>query len=361
MSAKLLNIFALSTLALLLCSFAPSSSLAVSIHANHLARHVPNHHGLARKKKRGTGRCKPRSSTSTPQPTSSPANYNNNDPNPYTPPPSSSLSTSSSTSSSPNTVQTNTPTNSPSGPGKLGIAWAMGNDGRISIIAASKRVKIFHLWAAEIPDAVKATGIPVSIMLWGTSQDRIDSFVQFAKPGYASHAFGFNEVNEPGQANLDTDTAVSAWYTYIRGLANQGYTLGSPVTSSNPNGFPWMTEFFQKCGDDCHVDEVMVHWYDVKFVDFQAYIDKWAGFGKPLRVTEFACQNFNGGDQPSMDDVWAFTEQAINYLEGDGRILSYAPFGFMDDMYNVANTNKLFSDDGGISNLGWAYLNGPGN
>ena len=68
-------------------------------------------------------------------------------------------------------------------------------------------------------------------------------------------------------------------------------------------------------------------------------------------------QNFNGGAQPSMDEVWSFTDQAIKYLESDSRILSYAPFGYMDDMYNVAYTNKLFSGDG-LSDLGWKYVNG---
>jgi len=345
---KLLNIFALSTLAILLCSFAPSQTLAVTVNSNHLARQIPKHHGIA-KKKRGTKRCRPRSSslplssTPTPKPTSSPVKE---DPKPST------------SSSSPNTVETKPPTtNNPTGPGKLAIAWAMGNDKRIALLAASKRVKMFHLWAAQIPDAVKATGIPVSIMLWGTSQDKIDNFVKFAKPGYATHAFGFNEVNEDSQARTDPDTAVSVWYKYLRPLANQGYTLGSPVTTSAPNGFPWMTDFFNKCGGDCHVDEVNIHWYDVKFEDFKTYVNKWAGFGKPLRVTEFACQNFNGGGQPSMDQVWSFTDQAIKFMESDDRILTYAPFGFMDDMYNVAYTNRLFSSTG-LSDLGWKYVNG---
>jgi hypothetical protein len=344
---KLLNIFALSTLALLLCSFAPSQTLAVSVESRHLARHIPNHHGIA-KKKRGTKRCRPRtSSLPASQPTKSPVKDEpvKNDP-PKT-----------STSSSPNSVETKPPTNTPTGPGKLAIAWAMGDDKRIALLAASKRVKMFHLWAAQIPDAVKATGIPVSIMLWGTSQDKIDNFVKFAKPGYASHAFGFNEVNEDTQAKTDTSTAVSVWYTYLRPLANQGYTLGSPVTTSAPNGFTWVSEFFDKCGGDCHVDEVPIHWYDVKFEDFKTYVNKWAGFGKPLRVTEFACQNFNGGGQPSMDEVWSFTDQAIKFLEADSRVLSYAPFGFMDDMYNVAYTNRLFSSDG-LTDLGWKYVNG---
>lgn len=52
-----------------------------------------------------------------------------------------------------------------------------------------------------------------------------------------------------------------------------------------------MTKFFGMCGDDdCGVVEVPVHYYDVKFEDFKAYLNKWAGFGKPMRVTEFACQ-----------------------------------------------------------------------
>lgn len=342
-TTKLLNIFALSTLALLLCSFAPSQTLAVSVRSNHLARHIPNHHGLA-KKKRGNKRCKPRSSTPVSGPTSSPPVKDDDPPK-------------TSTSSSPNSVETKPSTNTPSGPGKLAIAWAMGNDKRIPLIASSKRVKMWHMWTAQIPDAVKATGIPVSIMLWGTSQDKIDNFVKFAKPGYASHAFGFNEVNEDTQAKTSPDNAVGVWKKYLRPLADQGYILGSPVTTSNPNGFPWMTEFFAKCGDDCHVDEVAIHYYDVKFSDFKAYIDKWAGFGKPLRITEFACQNFNGGAQPSMDEVWSFTDQSIKFLEADPRILTYAPFGFMDDMYNVAYTNKLFTDDG-LSALGWKYVTG---
>jgi hypothetical protein len=345
---KLLNIFALSTLAVLLCSFAPSQTLALSVRSNHMARNLPNHHGIS-KKKRGNKRCRPRSSnlpvssTSGPKPTNTPKD---DDPKPT-----------SSSSSPPDPVETKPPTNTPSGPGKLAIAWAMGNDKRFALIIAAKRVKMVHLWTAQIPDIVKASGIPVSIMLWGTSQDKIDNFVKYAKPGYASHAFGFNEVNEQSQAATDPDTAVSVWYKYLRPLANQGYTLGSPVTTSNPNGFPWMTEFFKKCGGDCHVDEVPIHFYDVKFEDLKAYINKWAGFGKPLRLTEFACQNFNDGPQPSMDEVWSFTEQAIKFMEGDDRVLSYAPFGFMDDMYNVANTNRLFSGDG-LTDLGWRYANG---
>lgn len=46
----------------------------------------------------------------------------------------------------------------------------------------------------------------------------------------------------------------------------------------------------------------VLHWYDVKAEDFQKYVLDFATtFGKPIWVTEYACQNFNGGAQCSSD------------------------------------------------------------
>lgn len=90
---------------------------------------------------------------------------------------------------------------------------------------------------------------------------------------------------------MSVGDAVSGWYQYIRPLANQGYSLGSPCTTSAPDGFDWVTSFVAQCGDDCHIDEITAHWYDVHFTDFQIYVEKWANaFKKPVRITEFACQ-----------------------------------------------------------------------
>lgn len=90
---------------------------------------------------------------------------------------------------------------------------------------------------------------------------------------------------------MNVPDAVSAWFQYLRPLKDQGYVLGSPSTTSAPNGFEWMTQFFQQCGSDCGIDEVLLHWYDMKFEDFQTYVEKWVdGFKKPVRITEFACQ-----------------------------------------------------------------------
>ena len=203
-ASKLVNLFALSTLAILLCSFAPSSTVAVSIHANHQARHLPNHHGIAKKKKK-RDTCKPRPSSSSP-PASSPtpgdsSDANNGDNSNPTSTPSSSV-TPSSTPVSSTTTTSYTPSSTStgnSGPGKLGIAWALGDDPRIQILLTASRVKIFHLWDVVIPSTLQNSGMPVSIMLWDTSQDRINNFVQYAKPGYATHAYGMNEYVNPAR------------------------------------------------------------------------------------------------------------------------------------------------------------------
>lgn len=181
---KLFNVLALSTLAILLSSFAPSQTLALSLQSNHLARQLPNHHGISKKRKRGT-QCKPRSSsTPAPVPTSTPlqdytslsSNSPQNDPSP-------------SSTQSPNPVATN----ASNGSGKLAIAWALGDDSRVQILLAAPRVKMFHLWDANIPSALKASNMRTSIMLWGIDQQRISDFVAAAKPGYTDYVFGFNE------------------------------------------------------------------------------------------------------------------------------------------------------------------------
>ena len=190
---KLLNIFALSTLAVLLCSFAPSQSLAVSVQANHLARQLPHHNRIV-KKKRDTKRCKPRSSSVPPSSTPAPgptSSSSKDDPPKTTVPPNNDLSPS--TTQPPQSVSTSPPTSTASGSKKLGIAWALGNDKRFNLITGGGHVAIVHLWDAVIPDIVKSSGLPVSIMLWGTAQDKINDFVKYAKPGYAQYAYGFNE------------------------------------------------------------------------------------------------------------------------------------------------------------------------
>jgi hypothetical protein len=44
-------------------------------------------------------------------------------------------------------------------------------------------------------------------------------------------------------------------------------------------------------------------------------------------VTEFACQNFNGGAQCNEGEVWSFVQQATAWMDQTEWIGGYAPFG----------------------------------
>lgn len=67
MSAKLLNLVALSSLAILACSFGPSPVTALSADSHgHVARHAfRGHDSVAKRKRANTKRCKARTSSST--------------------------------------------------------------------------------------------------------------------------------------------------------------------------------------------------------------------------------------------------------------------------------------------------------
>jgi len=127
---------------------------------------------------------------------------------------------------------------------------------------------------------------------------------------------------------MDVGTGVWMWNTYIAPLANQGYNiLASPATTSAPNGLVWVMDWINQVAVKPNV--ITVHWYDVGFPNFKSYVENYhssTGY-RTIWVTEFACQNFNGGAQCSHDDIWAFVTEATRWMDSTEWIGGYAPFG----------------------------------
>lgn len=77
--SKILNLFAISSLAVLVCSFnaVPVNALSVERELGFMGKRAHGHDGVAKRKrtstKRGTGRCKPKSSSSSVAAASTPA------------------------------------------------------------------------------------------------------------------------------------------------------------------------------------------------------------------------------------------------------------------------------------------------
>ena len=127
MAVKLFNLIALSSLAIIACSFAPSHVVALSIDSSpNYARHLGHHHAIAHKKRADSKRCKPRpvSSSSPPVSKPTPPKQDQPAPKPATTKPASTPAPAAPPASA--------------GKGKVGLAWANGDDGSLKNFVTSK-------------------------------------------------------------------------------------------------------------------------------------------------------------------------------------------------------------------------------
>lgn len=350
--AKLVNLFVLSSLAILVCSFGASPVSALT--DSHMMR-ARGHDSIAKHKRASsTKRCKPRPTSSTivsastktsPTTTSSLATV--------TPTPTHTSTKPSSTSAPAPT--SSAPSSPPSTGKKVGTAWANGNSPSLANFKSS-HTQFLYTWDSIAPTNAAGLGFNFMPMLWSNAADKVANFQKLVVKGYATHAMGFNECNEPGQSNMSPQVAADAWKQYIQPLSDQGYQLLAPSTSSNPNGKTWTTQFFSLC-TGCTFDGIPIHYYDVTPQGFINYVtDFHTTFGLPIWPTEFACQNFNNGPQCSVDQVWNFYSTIIKFMEETDWIIAYFAFGEMENMQGVNTDNQLMDSNGNPTPLGSAYL-----
>jgi hypothetical protein len=242
------------------------------------------------------------------------------------------------------------------GRGKVGLAWAADDSYLPNFV--TEKVSHVYTWGPTFPPNAPGLGLTPMIMLWGEKQ--VDQFKQLAVQGYAEYALGPNEPNEKGQSNLTPGQAAALWKTYIQPLKDKGYKLLSPATSSNPNGLKWMQNFMQEC-EGCTFDGMCVHWYDTTIDKFINYINLWHNtFGLPIWVTEFACQNMNGGPQCSDEYIDQFMSTVTTYMNNADWVANYFAFGLMTDVQStgVNSADQLMNDNGQPNALGSQYING---
>jgi hypothetical protein len=369
MAQKLLSLLAVTSLAIVACSFGVEPVNAVSTTA-HQARGLRGHDALAKRKRSANAkRCKvrPSSSSSADDSSSSSADDSSTwtdsstawtDSASSTPAPSSTWSSSSSTwSSSSSAAPSSTAPasgNSGSGSGKSCLAWPNGDQPYLGDYKTSD-TSLIYTWSEAAPSDAASLGFSFAPQLWGWTN--AGSFQKTVVAGYANYALFLNEPNEPGQSNIDAATAAGMWKTYMEPLKSQGYTLVSAATSSNPNGVTWMQDFFAACNGGCSVDIIATHWYDISWDGFVQYIENWHNtFNLPIWLTEFAWQDFNGNDQGDMQTIQAFMGNATGWMDSQDYVQKYCWFGAMLDMQNVNPLNSLMNPDGSPSSLGSQYL-----
>ncbi|KAG8765915.1 hypothetical protein FRC12_007196 [Ceratobasidium sp. 428] len=171
-----------------------------------------------------------------------------------------------------------------------------------------------------------------------------------------------NEPQEPSQSNLSPQDAAAMWKTYLEPLKAAGVRLGSPATTSAPNGKTWLQDFLTAC-DGCSVDFIALHWYGVVATEFISYIeDFYKTFQRPIWVTEWACLNFvAGGSQCTNDEVVQFMKTTQSYMDQAQWVERYAWFGAMANLpAGVPNNFTALMDPSGVINaLGQQYIGPP--
>ncbi|TBU32119.1 glycosyl hydrolase catalytic core-domain-containing protein [Dichomitus squalens] len=369
--SKLLNLVALSSLAVLAVTFGPASTNALSTGHAHVNRHFE--HGAIAKKKRDTSkRCKARPSTSSSsvKPTSTtkaaPTTTSAASQAPSTKPATKTTSSKSSSSTGQSGGSSGGAAHPASGKfgqtgSKICAAWGDGNDASISKFKTDHVVGIYT-WGVDKPSQADALGYDFWPMLWGSSEDKIDAFEKAMQtPNLGTIVLGFNEPNEQGQSNMDPQNAASLWKQHIEPKRNQGYKLCSPAMSSRPNGQQWMADFMKAC-DGCHVDYQCLHWYDTSFDKLKTYLTDYHNqLGLPILLTEFADQNFNGGPQANSDSIFSFMNDALKFFDETDWILAACPFGIMHDLQGVNTLNLLQASDGSPTDLGYMVINDSWN
>lgn len=361
-AAKLLNLIAVSTLAILAASFGATPVTAVSVDTVHIGR--SHAHAALAKKRRGNNskRCKPR-------PTSTPGNNNNNSNNnnnnnggskpteaPKPPATTAKPAPPATTSKSSDGSNNNTPPPppGPDGHGKVGLGWAVNDDNALKHFKTGS-VGAIMTWSPWMPAVAKSLGFRRCPMLWGPKQ--ISQFQSLVKPGYADCVMGFNEPDQPSQSNLSPDYAAKLWKQYIEPLKNQGYQLISPACTNAPSGKTWMKEFLKACNGGCTIHGLAVHFYGTDPNAMISYLkDMHSTFGYPVWATEFACQNFSGGPQCNKDQVWHFMQTVKPFMDSQSWIPHYFAFGTLYDMGNVNPLNQLLGSNGYPNALGSYYV-----
>ncbi|WWC61000.1 uncharacterized protein I303_103577 [Kwoniella dejecticola CBS 10117] len=251
---------------------------------------------------------------------------------------------------------------------KLGIAWPNGDwekQGAPNWIGnyIGNKASWYYTWSPFSVSTGDELGLEYVPMLWGPGHVGDWYAQQGSWPSTVKNALFFNEPNQKGQCDVAAADAVQYWINDYLPLRSKGIRLGQAAPTNAPDGLVWVQDFQKACTDqghsqaDCTADFYPVHYYDTNVQRFQEYVTNYHNaVGGNLWVTEYACQDYNGGAQCSDQDTWNFHTQMAGWFESQSYIERFSPFGVMKDMQGVNQANALMNPDGSITSLGGWYI-----
>lgn len=178
-------------------------------------------------------------------------------------------------------------------------------------------------------------------MLWSNRADFISTWDSNAKTAISNGAknfLGFNEPDNPGQANMDAATAASAYIQYLTPHAGS-VRLGSPaITNSGTDGegVSWLKEWVSACNGQCQFSFCAAHWYSPAsssdFLNYVTQVHEACGTDKTVWITEFAptgaddatISSFLEEVQDALDNnsTYSFVERYSYFYVADGSLVT---------------------------------------
>jgi Glycosyl hydrolase catalytic core len=227
---------------------------------------------------------------------------------------------------------------------KKGVgAWAFpGVDEALKQSAATW----YYTWSTNHSGLSTPPGVDFVPMVWGPANVTPAALEQARDSGPV--LLGFNEPDEPTQANMTVEQALDLWPE----LMTTGLTLGSPAVATQaatPGG--WLDRFMAGAASRGYrVDFIAVHWYGAEFATAQA-VDRLRSYltavhdryHKPVWLTEFALVDFPGGYRyPGPDVQAAFLRAAAPMLADLDFVQRYAWFAL--PIWKDAPATGLYRD-----------------
>jgi hypothetical protein len=194
---------------------------------------------------------------------------------------------------------------------------------------AALNVSWFYTWGTPQPVG-SPKGTEFVSMFWGSANvtsANISLVQQLKAQGAAKYVLGFNEPDQPGQANMTVSQALALWPQ----LESIGLPLGSPAVS-----YPtvqWFTDFMDSvAAEHLRVDFICVHMYvgldDNNFV--QVLQNLYNQYHLPIWVTEFATADWNAttpaNNSYNATQVLGFMQRLIPKLDSLSYVQRYSWF-----------------------------------
>jgi Glycosyl hydrolase catalytic core len=199
-------------------------------------------------------------------------------------------------------------------------------------------------------------GVEFVPMVWGgKNSSRFDINLANIESLDARYVFGFNEPDGEEQANMAVEEAVNLWPRLM--------ALGKPLLSPacvEPLG-EWMYDFMTYVDEfGLRVDAVGVHYYHSDSPDvFKERMEMvYEQFGLPLVITEMGVADWDAESLEehayTPDQVLAFMQDVLPWMEEQDWILGYAWFNFAHD-HPQGYSSALLDETNSLTELGRFY------